>query len=286
MVDYHVHPDFSHDASGSVDDFCARAVEFGLEEICFTTHYEPDPRRKDIEFVRVDGRMMPVASDWPTHYFAAIEQARKRFPGLSVLAGVEVGYEPGLEGMIHDFLSSYPFDFVLGAVHCLDSVCLTAHEELHQFKTVHGSRDAQYVAHRYLLHLRAAAGSTLFDSLAHLDIYRKYVEGLFDERFGETIRAGLPEVLKFVARSGTGIEVNTSAFRRGNPEPYPTSHVLHLASDIGVQVFTVGSDAHMPEDLGSGLDRAEEILRGLGVTPARFKRRTRLVRQTDNTRGS
>lgn len=273
MVDYHVHPDFSPDAEGSIEEFCARAVEIGLEEICFTTHYEPDPGRSHIERVYVNGRAQAVDSDWPKAYFAAIGAARAKFPDLVVLAGAEVGYEPGLEGIINDFLRRHPFDFVLGAVHCLDHITITAGDELDRFKSEYLPRGPEMVAARYWHNVRAAAGCQLFNCLAHLDIYRKYIEPLFDSRFGKTIESQLPLVLKFVARTGTGIEVNSSALRRGNPEPYPDAHILRMAWDSGVRVFTVGSDAHRPADLGKGLETAVQALKGLGVEPARFRGR-------------
>lgn len=273
MQDYHVHPDFSHDAEGSVEEFCATAVEVGLDEICFTSHYEPDPVRSHIERVNVNGRAQAVYSDWPEAYFAAIRAARTKFPDLVVLAGVEVGYEPGLEGGISDFLHRHEFDFVLGAVHCLGHICLTARDELDRFKDEYLSLGPERVAERYFHNVRAAAGSQLFDSLAHLDIYRKYVEPLFDERFGATAASLLPSVLQIVAESGTGIEVNTSALRRGNAEPYPTPSILKLARDAGIRVFTTGSDAHRPADLGKGLEKATELLKALGAEPARFRSR-------------
>ena len=276
MLDYHVHPDFSHDAEGSVDEFCARAIEVGLDEICFTTHYEPDPGRSHIERVNVSGRAQAVDSDWTEAYFAAIRAAAARFPDLAVLAGVEVGYEPGLEGTISDFLGRRQFDFVLGAVHCLDHICLTAGDELDRFKTEYLSLGPERVAERYFHNVRAAAGSQLFDCLAHLDIYRKYIEPLFDQRFGTTAESLLPSVLEFVAESGTGLEVNTSALRRGNAETYPELSILRLARDAGVRVFTVGSDAHRPADLGKGLESAVQALKELGVEPARFRKRTLL----------
>lgn len=273
MVDYHVHPDFSHDAQGSVDEFCGRAVEIGLDEICFTTHYEPDPTRTDVEHVRVNGIVQPVASDWAEAYFAALSAAAVRFKGLVVLAGVEVGYEPGLEGVIGDFLGRYPFDFVLGSVHCLGHIAITAGDELERFKSEQLALGAEHFADSYFRNLRAAAGTQLFDSLGHLDIYRKYIRPLFDNRFDQVVDARWPEVLRFVAETGTGVEVNTSALRRGSPEPYPSTHILRLAREAGAKVFTVGSDAHRPTDLGAGLDSAAQILRSLGVEPARFRNR-------------
>ena len=273
MVDYHAHPDFSRDAEGSVEAFCARAVEVGLDEICFTTHCELDPGRSHIERVNVNGRGWPVDSDWPAAYFAAIRAGAQKFADLVALVGVEVGYEPGLEGAISDFLGSHRFDFVLGAVHCLDHVCLTAREEVEQFKTEFLPLGPERVAERYLQNVRAAAGTQLFDCLAHLDIYRKYIEPLFDQRFGAAVESLLPSVLGFVADSGTGIEVNTSALRRGSAEPYPEIRILKSARDAGVKIFTIGSDAHRPDDLGSGLDTAVRALRELGIEPARFRGR-------------
>ena len=44
LPDYHVHPDFSFDAKGTIDEFCETAIKKGLTEICFTTHYDTDPR--------------------------------------------------------------------------------------------------------------------------------------------------------------------------------------------------------------------------------------------------
>jgi histidinol-phosphatase (PHP family) len=277
MLDYHIHPDFSPDAEGSIEEYCVRAVELGLEEICFTTHYEPDPARNDIEKVRVNGLAQPVDSDWPSAYFAALRAAAAKFPELAVLAGVEVGYEPGLEGIINNFLDGYPFDFALGSVHCLDHIAITDGDELERFKSELLPLGPESFAERYFHNLRAAAGTQLFDCLGHLDIYRKYVQPLFDSRFTQAADALLPSALKFVAESGTGIEVNSSALRRGNPEPYPDSHILRLAWDSGVRVFTVGSDAHRPADLGTGLETAVQALKGLGAEPARFRRRKLLT---------
>ncbi len=273
MIDCHVHPDFSSDAQGSVEEYCAQAERIGLDGLCFTTHFEPDPARSDREWVIVSGQSRPVASDWPDAYFAAIEKARAAFPALFIGVGVEVGYEPGLEGIIYDFLSRYEFDLVLGAIHSLDHVAITAGDELEQFKLEYSARGGESIARRYCRHLAAAAGSQLFDCLAHIDIYRKYIQGLGDDGFGRAIDECMPEVLRHVAISKTGIEVNCSALRRGESEPYPSGKLLRQAVAAGVSVFTVGSDAHRPEDLGKGLSAVQDRLHGLGIVPAYFSRR-------------
>lgn len=276
MIDYHVHPDFSPDAQGSVEEFCQRAMDLGLEEVCFTTHYEPDPARREVESIIVRGRKQRVDSDWPVAYLAAIQAASEKFPGLVVLAGVEIGYEPGLEPVISNFLNRYPFDFVLGSIHCLDHVAITNGDELDRFRREYLCHGAESVAERYIHHLRAAAGTRLFDSLGHFDVYRKYIAPLYPgNRFQAAVDRMLPEALDYVAAAGAGIEVNSSALRRGDREPYPSARILKQARDAGVRVYTIGSDAHRPRDLGTGLDAAVGALSALGLSPSRFRRRER-----------
>ena len=50
-------------------------------------------------------------------YLEELEKTRARFPGLSILSGVEADYVAGREESLSKFLSSYPFDFVLMSIH-------------------------------------------------------------------------------------------------------------------------------------------------------------------------
>lgn len=276
MVDYHVHPDFSPDARGSVAECCRVAVARGLDEVCFTTHWEPDPARRDREWVNVAGRRVAMDGDWPAAYLSTIEACRHAFPGLGVRAGLEVGYEPAYEPEVRRFLAANQFDFVLGAVHCLDSTAITAGSELDELRRVWVPGGAGRFVARYFEVLRAAARSGLFDSLAHIDAYRKYARPLFDDSFDDAVARELPATLGVIAGSGTGIEVNSSARRRGQSEAYPGTAILRLAVEAGVRVFTTGSDAHSPADVGFGIEDAAAVLGGLALSPCRFCRRQRV----------
>lgn len=274
MIDYHIHPDFSPDASGGLLDYCQQALKLGIKEICFTTHYEPDPERAGIEHVIVKGKRMPVDSDWADGYFYEITCCRKRFLELEIKAGVEVGYEMGLEGKIADFLRRYQFDFVLGAIHCLDHIAITAAKELEEFRKKLKPRGGDYIAQRYFEYIRAAAGSGLFDAIAHLDIWRKYILREMDGRFARAINELIEPILIEIVRSGVGIEINTAPLRtKGEVEPYPPKKIVHQAVKAGIQTFTIGSDAHQPQHLGVGIQQAIQILSELGLKPVRFKNR-------------
>lgn len=275
MIDYHVHPDYSSDARGKIVDFCQFALKCGIKELCFTTHYEPDPIRVEIEQVIVAGRPMSVDSDWVNFYLNDIDEVRNAFPKLTIRAGVEIGYEMGMEGKIADFLGCYQFDYVLGAIHCLDHIAITSAQELAEFRERLKPRGAEFIAQRYFDYVRAAASSRLFDCLAHLDIWRKYIVPEVGEAFLMEIEPKIRPMLEHIAQSDVGLEINCSALRRGDGEPYPESKIVAEAVVLGIDLFTVGSDAHRVADLGKGIDRAMEILTKFGLAPARFKNRQR-----------
>ncbi len=276
MVDYHIHPDFSPDAQGSIADYCKRALAIGVSELCFTTHYEPDPVRADIERVIVKGEARTIESNWVEAYIKEVERCEKDFPELRILVGIEVGYEMGLEGRIADFLSNNRFDFVLGAVHCLDHVSITSKEELAEFRSRLKPLGSEFVARRYFEYVRAAAGSGLFDCLAHLDIWRKYILPELGADFVQAIGQFIEPMVNALASSKTGLEINTAALRRGEGEPYPSKEIIALAVRAGIRTFSIGSDCHRVSDLGCGVKTAEEMLFQFGLKPARFQKRQRL----------
>ena len=54
--DYHVHPDFSIDAKGSLREYCDRAIELGLSEIIFTTHVDSSPAFDKYNYIIIEGQ--------------------------------------------------------------------------------------------------------------------------------------------------------------------------------------------------------------------------------------
>ncbi len=275
-IDYHLHPGFSPDATGDIREFCRVALDRHIQELAFTTHCELDPVRQSIERVRVAGSSVPVTSGWVEGYLREIEEAGRTFPELRLRAGVEVGYEPAYEDRIARWLEQYRFDFVLGAVHCIDHVAICSGEELDRVKSDLLVRGRKYIFARYFENLTGAARCGLFDALAHIDVYRKYLLGLLGIGSRVSLESSMAASLEAVAGSQTGIEVNTSAFRRGAAEPYPERATLRVARQSGVATFTVGSDAHCPDDVGAGIPEAVQLLAEIGASPARFARRRRI----------
>jgi histidinol-phosphatase (PHP family) len=254
QADYHIHPDYSKDATGSIDDYCRRALELGLAEICFTTHYDRDPMRKEVDpFMRVDGKLVAVSQKVVEGYIRDIRDADRRYRPrwLSVKAGLEVDYAPQYEPILREELAGYQLDYVLGAVHCLDHMAITSSDEA---PDCFGHKKMEDMVAEYFGIVAQAAESGMFDAMAHLDIYRKYGLGFYGEGILTAHRGLVEPVLKIMANDNVGLEINTGVLRRGHAEPSPSLEIVDLALSLGVRLAAFGSDAHNLEQLGVGIE--------------------------------
>lgn len=257
-IDYHIHPNYSLDASPTpIRDYCCQALELGLAEICFTTHVELDPVRREMDnFVVVKGQQISVLNpSWLDSYFSEITRAQREFKdtNLNIKAGIEVGYCPGTEKDIEKIVANYPFDYVLGAIHCLDHVAISSSKESpHYFR----QKSLTEMAQDYFGTLREAVATELFDCIAHVDLYRRYGTKFYGAEILTVHREFIEPVFKEMARRGMGLEINTSSRRRGIKEFHPSEEIVALAAKAGIKVFTVGSDAHSLDQLGEHIEEA------------------------------
>ncbi|MGB2696717.1 MAG: histidinol-phosphatase [Candidatus Zixiibacteriota bacterium] len=259
LSDYHVHPDYSLDATGSVDQYCQKALKIGLKRICLTTHYDADPVRKDFDFLmKVESKTVPVTPEIVNRYIDEIRKAGQKYSesGLDVLAGLEVDYAPHIEETLRKDLPQFDLDYLLGAVHCLDHIAITSSVEAEKYF----KRNNMYeMCEEYYDVLTQAASSGLFHCIAHLDCYRKYGLSFYGEEIYTAHRDFMQPALKALTLNDVGIEINTSARRQGQKDFYPSREILELAKASGVRVVAIGSDAHKLDDLGKDLEEAYEL---------------------------
>jgi len=155
---------------------------------------------------------------------------------------------------VAEFLSEYPFDFVIGSVHYLDDWDFDSIENVAEFE----KRGVDKVYQDYLALLKQAASSGLFDIVGHFDVVKK-----FGHRPQLDLTEELSEVLKAVKAHDLCVEVNTSGLRKPVHEIYPQREILQLARALDIPII-LGSDAHAPEEVGKDFDVAVRILRQVG----------------------
>ncbi len=257
--DNHVHPDYSIDAIGSLREFCDKAIEIGLSEVVFTTHVDAHPAFPDFNFIIIDGKHEPYTAENLKRYRDDVNElieSTNPVP-IAVKCGVEVGYFPGIEDSFLQMVGDLHFDFVLCGIHFVDNLILTMEADV---KALMAKYKPHEIIEKYYETVRMASEVDIFDSLAHLDLYRRYGSRLFPEEAARIDYPCIDETLEKLARISLPIEVNTSGIRHGIGDWYPSKPLLHKARKAGVLIGGLGSDAHAPEQLAVDFDTAHLIV--------------------------
>ncbi len=261
-ADCHLHPDFSVDARGDVEEFVAEAKRRGLRRICFTTHVDLDPRREACDmFVRVGGFWRRLRREHIELYLQAVEAARRKHADeIEIVAGFEFSYEPHYEDRIRDFIEAFRPDFTIGSVHSIDSLEITSRKFVASVARVFAPHE---FVKRYYDVVVSAARSGLFSVIGHIDGYKKYLARIWGLWLCEELeREHLPRVASALADAGAAFEVNTSGWRKGLAAPYPAAHIIRALVRAGTTIGAIGSDAHKPDLVGDGIERAMSYIEG------------------------
>jgi len=205
--------------------------------------------------------------------FEVRDQFKKR--GLSVKFGIEVGYDPVIKNTFDVITDGLELDFVIGAIHCLDHICIDSSRECGRYFDRHDA--VQYVTN-YLDAVSDLIKSGLFDSIAHIDVYKKYGLDHYGKNIYNIRQEAILEVFSLIKKYDIAMEVNTAGMRFMN-EFYPAPVMMKMARASGIEAITVGSDSHKPADLGRDLAPAVDYLRSFGFrTIHSFSRRIRTPR--------
>ncbi|MHA2151525.1 MAG: PHP domain-containing protein [Candidatus Thorarchaeota archaeon] len=193
MIDYHIHPNYSIDADGEIEEFCQSALKQGLKEIAFTTHLDTD-RVADDCYVNVKGKKVDVSSsEWFEDYESTIRSAGDKFTdlGLEVLLGVEVDCFPGIETSLPERFFSTDFDFILGSVHLIDHIAISAGDRALEALKKYSLED---LGEKYFSIMLDSIDLGFFDVLAHIDLYRRYGESFYGDAIHDLWKPHLTEL--------------------------------------------------------------------------------------------
>jgi histidinol-phosphatase (PHP family) len=228
-----------------MEEYIQAARDRGLREIGFADHI---PMYWLPENLR-DPELAMSAAELP-NYIEDVAYFREKYPDMVVKLGIEADYIPGREEELSKVLSCYNFDYVLGSIHYVDGWGFDNPAHIKKYED--WNIDELY--HRYFHLVQQAALSGLFDIIAHPDLVKKFgyrPKGNLQELYRETAR-----VFK---RAGVYVEINTAGLRAPVGEVYPHPDLLRHCIEQGIK-FTLGSDAHAPEQVGEGLDSVSSLV--------------------------
>ena len=266
-ADYHLHSEFSDDSRESMENQIARAIELGLDEMCFTDHVDygikkdwDDPR--GIQWRGGDGmsssadEMSPLANVNYPEYFAKLLRMRATFGSkISIRSGLEFGIQSITVQDYEKLFTKYrnELDFVLFSMHQVNN------QEFWNQQFQEGKTQQEYNEQYYNEILKTMKLFRNYSVLAHLDLLVRY------DRAGiypfEKVQDIIAEILKQAITDGKGIEVNTSSWHYGLSDTQPSRKILKLYKDLGGKIITVGSDAHSTKYLADHIKDAYAILK-------------------------
>jgi histidinol-phosphatase (PHP family) len=261
MIDYHIHTDHSVDARGALHEYCHQAQKLHLREICFTNHCELDSTRDD-NLIQFNGDEQPLTREGLRNMQHEIVQAKELYAhsGLTIKFGLEVGYYDGIESRLREITKGIEFDFILGSIHCLDHICIDSSKECTRYFSQYSVKDTLFHYYRAIEQL---INSQLFDSIGHLDVYKKYGRDFYGKEIDIFPEQHLKKIFGLMVEKEISLEVNAAGYRQFN-EFYPSPALMKCARQQGVSMITIGSDCHKVADLGSGIKEALEYARSFG----------------------
>jgi histidinol-phosphatase (PHP family) len=250
--DFHVHESYSSDAPiATPDKYCRVAERRGINEICFTTHLiltGPDVKHG------ITPEMIPS-------YLRDIEAAQEN-TDVALRAGLEIDWFPEVEREIEAILDEYPLDYALGSLHYVQGIDIGSRRQAPSYFLGKELVDAIDI---YFEEWEKAAGSGLFDALAHPDYFRKYLNLTHEmpvsfEEYGSKVL----DAFDILRSHNVGIGVNTSGYRHGIRDHYPIKGFMRAAREAGIETAVIGSDCHTVRDLGRNTLRAAQRLQREG----------------------
>ena len=236
LKDYHSHTFRCKHASGEVIDYATVAAKQGLQVLGVSDHTpSPDGRWNTL-------RMSIAELD---SYDAAIESARKAYPELTILKGMECEYiEEFLDFYQEELLEKRKFDYLIAGSHFF--LCRGKWTGTHSYIKSREELEA------YANNVIASMASGLFAFIAHPDLFGNSYE-LWDEHTLYCSKLILEAAVKYKIP----LEVNAYGFRKrpketaqGTRPPYPLTPFWELAAEYDGLSVIANSDAHQPEEIG------------------------------------
>ena len=251
-LDYHMHTIYS-DGRSDLSEYVAEAEKKKIDEIGFSDHIYLEKRQWSMDHANLP------------KYFGIIGTLKSKSQ-ISIKTGLEVDFIPDQMDSLMHLIRQWNPDYLICSVHHIGNWLLDSEREIEEWKR----RNVDQVYTQYFNLVQAMAKTQLFDIVGHLDLAKKFNHCPMTD-----LTDLMHRTVETIGKSGMCVEVNTSGLRRPCREIYPSEKLLKMCFDNGIPI-TFGSDAHSPEDVGSGLDQAVGLVRRVGYDEiTRFAQRRR-----------
>lgn len=246
LADCHNHTQCSADCEESLLRVAEQAARMGLSMVCTTDHLD------------LLGRSGKVLEHWDWKpCVEQLETVRALCPkGPELRMGIEINVPHLFPDRARQLLSGAELDLVVGSAHNLQKDGMDFCEW-----TYPDERRCYEALDDYFSSLLAMSTMEEVDVLAHIPYTLRYMN---DRDGNRAVLDGYYDRIKVILSNliarGAGMELNTN--RGKSLADYRP--ILERYRRLGGEIVTLGSDAHVADDIGKGIVEATELLRELG----------------------
>lgn len=176
--------------------------------------------------------------------------------------GIEADWVAGREDRMANLLDAREWDYIVGSVHFLRDRGVDS-DYGGGWDVWDTARSADEVWSAYFDTLAEAAGSGLYDIMAHPDLVK--VWGADRPQPDRDPRHYYERAVEAMVGADVAVEVSTAGLRKTVGELYPAPALMEMLVDAGVPI-ALSSDAHVPEQLGHRYGDAVAFLAEHGIT--------------------
>ncbi len=264
LIDCHTHTQFSVDSEADINECVKRACELGLAAYAITDHCECNAWYKEEHYTdSLIHDHFDYAADFEASVTAVSKLKEQYGDRLNLICGTEMGQPLLAPDIAERIVTDKRLDFVIASVHMIRN------EQDFYFidYTDMSMDDICDLLRRYFLEVYDVCKVGKFDVLGHLTDCIRYMKcrnGIDPDlsRYDDIIAESFRELV----RNGKGIEINTSGIRQGAGCTFPDLKYVKMFRDLGGEILSIGSDAHIPEDIGANVSDGIEIAKAAGFT--------------------
>lgn len=112
-----------------------------------------------------------------------------------------------------------------------------------------------------------------FDVLGHIDFPKRYYGEIY---YTEAV---IKEIFSTLLEKDIILEINTSSLRKGHAQTMPGKELLEIYRVNGGKYVTIGSDAHIVEDIGADDWSAKQLIEDMDLQEVVYKQRKRITQE-------
>ena len=248
----HTHSLHSHDSECPIEDMLLAHLEKGCKIMAVTNHF-------DTWFFDRYDIFTPIKES-----AEEVDRLNEKYGDKAlILKGFEISegfWYPEIAEKV-DTLAD--FDVVVGSAHTVRREKDPLPYSWDDFTGADESFITEYM-NKYFSEVLVLLSETDFDILAHLTCPLRYINGKFKKNFTlDGFEDKIDLILRTVIEKGIALEVNTSSFGLlGDFMPY--TDIIKRYKELGGELITLGSDAHVAENACCYFSEAITTLKEIG----------------------